>query len=80
MLLFLLLQSSKAREQLTTDVSSLKARVEHLQKSKEDCEQSFRALKATLEEERHQYASTLNDVESSIVASIREKFSSQQIK
>lgn len=69
------------------DVASLKTMVEHLQKSKGDLqkskdvsEQSCQSLKLTLEEGRYQHASAINDMESNIIASIREQFSSQRIK
>ena len=62
------------------DAKSLNAEVEYLQKIKDESEESLRTLKNTLENERHQHASIINDLESNIVESIREKFSSSQIK
>ena len=73
-------KSNTSIESLIANVTSLKTKVEHLQKSKGDSDQSLQSLKATLEGERHQHASTINNLESNIMTSIREKFSSQQIK
>jgi hypothetical protein len=64
-------------------IVSLNAKLEQLEISKDNSDQSLQAQKATLEEERHNHAIVINHLESSIMDFVREKFkrvvSSQEI-
>ena len=47
-----------------------------LQKEKDDLVDKLQIALSTLEDERHQHATTIKELETDILASIREKFSS----
>ena len=55
-------------------ISSLNDKLKQSNKSREASDQSVRELKQTLEEEKHKYSSTLNQLESGFMEYIREKF------
>jgi hypothetical protein len=70
-----MIQSNKSRDRLEVNVESLNAKVEQFQQSKDSCDGSLRALKTTLDDERRQRSSVLNNLESSIISSIQDRFS-----
>jgi hypothetical protein len=49
---------------------------EEVQQSKDSCDRSLQALKTKLEDKRRHNNSVMNNLESSIIASIRDNFSS----
>ena len=55
---------------------SLNINFEEVQQSKDSCDRSLQALKTKLEDERRHNTSVMNNLESSIIASIRDNFSS----
>ena len=69
-------QATKKGELLLSDVKSLTSKVKVLQENKDELYQSVKTLEKTLEDERRQHCSSINNLENGILASIREKFSS----
>ena len=63
---------------LISNVESLTSKVEVLQQNKDDLYQSVQSLEKTLEDERRQQCTSMNNLENDLLASIREKFSSQR--
>ena len=63
---------------LVSDVESLTSKVEALQQNKDDLYQSVQSLEKTLEDERRHHCTSMNNLENDLLASIREKFSSQR--
>jgi len=74
-----MIQSNKSRDRLEVNVESLNAKVEQFQQSKDSCDRSLRALKTTLEDGRRQHISVLNNLESSIISSIQDRFSANKL-
>lgn len=72
------LQATKTGELLISNVESLTSKVEVLQQNKDDLYQSVQSLEKTLEDERRQHCTSMNNLENDLLASIREKFSSQR--
>lgn len=69
-------QSNKLHQQASSDVESLTSKVGALNKEKDDLVDKLQIALSTLEDERRQYKSTIKELETDILASVREKFSS----
>ena len=67
-------KSTEKRRILEECISSFDEKLAQSENSRADSDQLLRALKATLEEERHKHASAMNQLESSMVEFVREKF------
>jgi len=69
-------QANKLHQQASSDVELHKSKVQALQKEKNDLIDKLQIALSTLEDERHQYATTVKELETDILASVKEKFSS----
>ena len=68
-------QANKLHRQASSDVELHKSKVDTLQKEKDDLVNKLQIALSTLEDERHQHATTIKELETDLLASIREKFS-----
>ena len=69
-------QSNKLHQQASSDVELHKSKVDALQKEKDDLVDKLQIALSTLEDERHQHVTTTKELETDILASVRDKFSS----
>jgi len=69
-------QSNKLHQQASSDVELHKSKVDALNKEKDDLVDKLQIALTTLEDERHQYKSTMKELETDLLAYVREKFSS----
>ena len=68
-------QSNKLHQQASSGVELHKSKVQALQKEKDDLVDKLQIALSTLEDERHQHATTIKELETDILAAIRERFS-----
>ena len=69
-------QANKLHQKASSDVESHNSKVDTLQKEKDDLVDKLQTALTTLEDERHQHTSRIHDLETDLLASVREKFSS----
>lgn len=67
-------KSAEQKEMLEGCIVSLNEKIKQLETSKNSSDQFVQALKATLEEERYNHASFVNNLEKSLMDFVREKF------
>ena len=67
-------QANKLHQQASSDVELHKSKVDALQKEKDDLVDKLQIALSTLEDERHHHATTMKELETDILAYVREKF------
>ena len=68
-------QANKLHQQASSDVELHKSKVDALNKEKDDLVDKLQIALSTLENERHQHTTTIKELETDLLAYVREKFS-----